>query len=278
MLTFEYLEQFSAFARLGTLSEVSVQMNISQPTLTRNMQKLEAEFGVPLFTRQRNRLQLNENGKLAAAQTQLLLQQAAMMMSQVRALDKAHHTITVVSCAILPLQTLLARLTGILPDRTIASEIKSVAGAVEALQTGAAQLAILLEPPAGEDYISKKIGEEHLMFCLPTSHPLAGRTSLTLEEMNGENLLMMDGIGFWSDLVRSKMPDSRFLIQTERYSLHELIENSLLPCFATDCSIQGRTLSGRVNIPISNEEVNVSYYLAARREYQEKYPGIWKAV
>ena len=276
MLTFEYLEQFAEFANLGTLSGVSEKLHISQPTLTRNMQKLEAEFGVPLFSRQRNRLQLNENGKLAATHTRLLLQQADMMLRQVQALDKAQHTIAVVSCAIFPLQTFLTRLTGILPDKIITSEIKSAAGATEDLEKGTAQLAILLEPPVGSDYISQKIGEEHLMFCLPESHPLADRRSLALEDMNGENLLMLDGIGFWSDLVRAKMPDSRFLVQTERYSLNELIENSLLPCFATDCSIESRLLSGRVTIPISDKEANVSYYLVARREYQKKLPALWR--
>lgn len=124
MLTFEYLEQFAEFARLGTLSEVSEKLLISQPTLTRNMQKLESEFGVPLFTRRRNRLQLNETGRFAAAQTRLLLQQAESMVQQVRALDRAQHTVTVGSCAILPLQTLLARLTSLLPDKIITSEIK----------------------------------------------------------------------------------------------------------------------------------------------------------
>lgn len=275
MLTFEYLSQFAEFASLGTLSEVSERMNISQPTLTRNMQKLEGEFGVPLFTRQRNRLQLNENGRLAAAQAQLLLRQADMMVQQVRALDKAQHTITIVSCAIQPLQMLLTRMTGLMPEKIITSEIKNAAQVMEDLQSGAAQLAILLEPPAGEPYVSEKIGEEHLMFYLPKEHPLAERSSLTLADMNGENMLMLSGIGFWSDLVRQKMPDSRFLIQNERYSLDELTQNSLLPGFATDCTLRERSLPGRVAVPILDEEVNVCYYLAARRELYKTLPGIW---
>lgn len=39
-------------------------------------------------------------------------------------------------------------------------------------------------------------------------------------------------------MVHDKMPDSRFLVQTERYSFQELIANSVLPCFATDLAMK----------------------------------------
>ncbi|MGN1008814.1 MAG: LysR substrate-binding domain-containing protein, partial [Butyricicoccus sp.] len=71
--------------------------------------------------------------------------------------------------------------------------------------------------------VSRRIGEEHLLFLLPESHPLADRASLTLRDLNGENLLLFSEIGFWGKIVRQKMPDSRFLVQSERYSFTELI-------------------------------------------------------
>lgn len=39
-------------------------------------------------------------------------------------------------------------------------------------------------------------------------------------------------------MVHDKMPDSRVLVQTERYSFQELIANSVLPCFATDLAMK----------------------------------------
>lgn len=51
MLELFQLEQLVAFADSGTLSKPAEHLHISQPTLTRAMQKLEDEFGVPLFQR-----------------------------------------------------------------------------------------------------------------------------------------------------------------------------------------------------------------------------------
>ena len=50
-------------------------MHISQPTLTRNMQRLETEFDVPLFHRTKNSISLNETGILAAEDAKMLLKQ-----------------------------------------------------------------------------------------------------------------------------------------------------------------------------------------------------------
>ena len=66
MLELYDLEKLVAVAKTGTLSAASEELLISQPALSRSMRKLESEMGVELFTRSRNRMQLNENGQLAA--------------------------------------------------------------------------------------------------------------------------------------------------------------------------------------------------------------------
>ena len=59
------LEQLLAVAKCGTLSNAAEQLHISQPALSRSMQRLENEIQVPLFIRRKNKIELNENGKLA---------------------------------------------------------------------------------------------------------------------------------------------------------------------------------------------------------------------
>ena len=51
MLNLENLRQFVAFADCGTLAAAAKKCHISQPTITRPMQVLEEDFGVPLFER-----------------------------------------------------------------------------------------------------------------------------------------------------------------------------------------------------------------------------------
>ncbi len=66
MIELLQLEQLAAFAEYGTLSKAAEKLHMSQPTLTHAMQKLESEFDVLLFSRTKNKLEFNDNGKLAA--------------------------------------------------------------------------------------------------------------------------------------------------------------------------------------------------------------------
>lgn len=54
------LKQLADFADLGTLSKVAEEFHLSTPSVTRSMQHLEQYFGVPLFTRGKNKIELNE--------------------------------------------------------------------------------------------------------------------------------------------------------------------------------------------------------------------------
>ena len=51
MLVLEDLAQLAAFADCGTLTRAAESLHISQPTITRTMQRLEDAFEVPLFER-----------------------------------------------------------------------------------------------------------------------------------------------------------------------------------------------------------------------------------
>ena len=75
------------------------------------------------------------------------------------------------------------------------------------------------------------------------------------------------------------MPDARLLVQTERYSFLELIENSTMPVFTTDYyhnELLGSTPApSRVVVPITDPEFNVSYYLVCRKEYSQKFNSLF---
>ena len=87
------LKQLTAFADLGTLSKVAEEFHISTPSITRAMQHLEQYFGVPLFTRSKNKIELNETGHLAVEHARKLLAEAEQAVSQVRAFDQRQRTI-----------------------------------------------------------------------------------------------------------------------------------------------------------------------------------------
>ena len=57
------LEELVTFASEKTLAKTAEKLNVTQPTVTRGMQKLEDELGIQLFDRQPNRIVLTDTGK-----------------------------------------------------------------------------------------------------------------------------------------------------------------------------------------------------------------------
>lgn len=262
MLNLLELEQLAAFADCGTLSKAAEQLHISQPTITRTMQHLEEEFGVPLFSRSKNKIQLNETGKKAVEYAKSLLDDAKEAVTQVQAFHKRLHTITVQSCAPAPLWSLLPILSSEFPQQTISSTLLEEPEILRQVHSGDCEMGILPRSVELEGVKCVPFLEEKLSVCVPYGHHLADRTSLTFQELNGFNCLLLSQIGFWDKLCRDKMPASRFLVQTDSFEFTELVRHSSLLCFTTDLAgdPQGLYLQRKI-IPITDAEANVTYCL-----------------
>ncbi len=113
MLDIYQLEQLLAVAQHGTLSGAAEAIHLSQPSMSRSMKKLEEDLQVPLFDRSKNKITLNENGKLAVKWAEQVLDQLQQMETQVRAFDRSQRTISIGSCAPFPLLDVVQRLTSL---------------------------------------------------------------------------------------------------------------------------------------------------------------------
>ena len=260
------LEQLAAFAEYGTLSKAAEKLNISQPTITRTMQRLEEEFGVPLFERSKNHIALNETGEQAVSYAVQLLKDAKEAVDAVRAFDRSRHTITVSSCAPAPLWRLLPALSDAFPDMTLSSSIKNNASVLEDVKSGHCLLAVLPGIPEEgkipETYCCRPFMKENLAVCVPPDHVLAWYKEVSFEVLNGYNFLLGTRLGFWDDMCREKMPASRFLVQTDQFTMEELIRESSLPCFVTDVAEYDEEIYGdRIVIPISDQAAKITFHI-----------------
>lgn len=260
------LEQLVAFKKYGTLSYAAEMLHLAQPTLTKTMKRLEDEFNVELFIRTKNKLTLNENGELAVAQAERILNDTTNMINMVRALDHSRRTITVGTCSMIPATRLIKHLGNLYPDMTIAAEQKDFETLHTGLLDGTYQYIILpYIPDDADDLQIEELMEEHLYFNLPIEHPLAKSKILSLADINGQNMIVMPDIGFWKDIIDKKMPDSRFLTQTDKTSFEDLLEASVLPSFTSDQAMKDFAQpENRVPVPISDSEVNIRFYAVSR--------------
>ena len=276
MLNLPELKQFVTYAECGTLSAAAEILHISQPTLTRTMKHVEDSFGVPLFHRGKNRIELTETGRLAVEQSRYLLAEAAKAVQEVQSFEQSLHTIIVHSCAPAPLWTLLPDLSRRFPENTITSQLSDIPDIIQNVRNQKADIGIL--PGAIQDselcpeLLCVPYVKENLFVCVPESHALADSDSLTFSQLNGFNCLLRDHIGFWTNLVKEHMPASRFLVQTDEFEFEELVRSSTLLCFATDLAGGDSPLPGRQIIPLTDEAAHVSYHLICGPENRHFLP------
>lgn len=255
------LSQLVAFAELGTLSRVAEEFHISTPSVTRSMQHLEDTFSVPLFVRGKNRIELNETGKTAVEAARKLLREAEQTIQQVRDFDQRQRTIVVKSCAPAPLWELLRSLNAQQAGMMVSSAICQSSEVLAAWEDGSCDIAVLPFPVRK----AEPFMQENLFVCVPAEHELARHKTLTFADINGFNFLLRSELGFWDTLCREKMPASKFLVQTDPAVFDELVGASSLPCFTTDYGQLRGCHADRINIPLTDAEAQVTFYVVKKR-------------
>lgn len=274
MFELNQLEQLLAIEKYKTISKAAEHLNISQPALSRSIQRLEEELEVTLFERQKNKLTFNEDGISALEYARRIMELSNEMKDSLITASKARRTISIGSIAPAPIWTLTPEVSKLHPEMSIQSEIETHDKLEKGLKDGTYQIIVTNDSTADEDTIVVEYCEEDLYVALPPAHPLAGRDSLYLADLNGQSILQYSKVGFWLDICKAKMPDSMFIMQDEFDTLNELRRTSALPAFATN--ITGATPSSehRVMVPLLDDEVNVIFYLKYKKANRKMFKDI----
>lgn len=270
-MEFEQLIHLIAFEKYKTLSNAAKELHISQPVLTRSMQKLEEDLDLSLFERSKNRISLNETGLQAVEYAKRIVEDTQNMKKQLKEFDRKLHTFAIGSCAPAPNTVLIQKVSMFYQDKVISSEMKDINELVTGLLDKTYTVIIMPYESEDDDIESIPFMDEKLYFSLPFDHRLAHQDTISLHEMNGEKMLLMSNIGFWNQMHQKTMPNTKFLIQQDRTVFYDLIELSSLPSFTSDFSIKNDGIpENRVIIPITDDEAHATFYCWYRKENEKE--------
>lgn len=93
-MEYHQLLYFVTVAEEKTVLKASEKLLISQPAITRSIQNLEKELGFPLFTREKKRLILNEDGKAALLEARKVIDAFEHMKQVTVAIQKSRQVIS----------------------------------------------------------------------------------------------------------------------------------------------------------------------------------------
>lgn len=183
------LTQFLAVARLEHLSRAAQELRVAQPSLSRSIARLEAELGTPLFERG-GRLRLNDAGHLLRGYVERALGELeAGRRAVAEAVGDGAGTVRLASETFMAFSGPLAAFKQRCPAVEIELHQLPVTEMARRLRAQDVDLAVASQPIATEGLDSVRLLDEEVALALPVGHPLAGRTSVGVEELVGLPLI-----------------------------------------------------------------------------------------
>jgi DNA-binding transcriptional LysR family regulator len=271
MIDFHQLRQLVTIAEQGSLSAAAKKLHISQPALSRSMQRLETDLGLSLFERRRNRLIFRELGLLAVDRARSLLQDANRYVEDLHAHALQLSTVLIGSNSPGPLWRLSTEAHERFPHVILLEELAEAGQLLTDLRSGRLRLVLIHYPVREAGLLCREYMVEHLQLELPPGHPLCSRESLTLEDLLGMPVLGYRNVGIWRTRFAG-LEGLHIIEQAELDVLEDLALSSGLPVLTSSSSPPPTSrIGGRVTLPILGETTTLPFYLCARGSDQDLF-------
>lgn len=262
----EQLRQLDAIDRYGTMSAAAEHLHITQPSLSRSMKRLEADLGQVLFDRTGNSAMINDAGRLALEHARAILAEERRMRDAFDELARRQRTLKVASVAPAPTWRLTALVVERFPGIILEPDLVAPRRAEGALINREADFSITLRPLQLPGMMSVPLMTEDLSVLVPRENPLSTKSNVSFLDLDGEEFLLYEQIGFWMDVVKERLPHAQFIVQKDRTVFAQLVQSTGLLCFTTDAPENASITDERIGVTIVDADAHATFFLNARTD------------
>lgn len=275
MLENYLLKQLIAFADNRTLSKAAQELHISQPALSKSMQKIEDEINVPLFNRSNRHIELNDAGKIAVKYARLAVQANETVISQTRDFYQAQRTINIGACNSLTLDNInkvILKATPALHTKMIISDDQELIGG---LLHHHFDLVVIHQKIENSELTVKHYLDERLMVTVDQKSKLAKQKSLHFKDLAGMSILAHRSANFWLKICQNNIPNLNLVVQEKLSSISQIVKASVLPMFNSSLAKDlHEQIDNKVTLPIIDDSALTHYYIAYRKEDNQQLRDI----
>jgi len=190
------LRYFVALADARHFGKAAERSFVSQPTLSAQIKKLENYLGVQLIERQPRKVTLTETGQKILPLARRILQESDEIVSLAR---HEHDPLSgKLKVALIPtigpylLPLVARRLRKQLPQLKVMLYEYQTEPLLARLREGEIELGILALPVPHDGLETRELYHESFTVAVPTQHPLAKKSAVKLDDLTGENLLLLE--------------------------------------------------------------------------------------
>ncbi|WP_026678612.1 LysR family transcriptional regulator [Fictibacillus gelatini] len=190
------LESFLEVTRTGNFTTAAENLFITQPALSRIIKSLEDELGTPLFIRTRKKLVLTDAGRILKKHALKIvnqLQQLDAELDKLFMLKNRHVRIglpTITSTIFF--SELIASFHQEFPEVTFQLEEGGSKRTEEKVLNDSLDFGVVVLSEKNDNLDSFMFVHEKLKLVVPSSHPLAGKKEVSLQELKEEGFIMFN--------------------------------------------------------------------------------------
>lgn len=234
-MTLDQLRYFQAVCKYDGVSRAAEILNISQPSVSNAIAKLEEEFGVKLFTRYHKRLQLTKEGQVMSELAVKFLSQAdeiSQTMLELGSKNKALRLGVPPMIGSLVLPVLYGEHFKQYPQLQVRIVEDDTSGLKKLLADNQIDVAFLPHTRSfDDDLCTQHLMELQNVCCVSRSHHLAARKSIQFEELNGEPLVLFKNSFFQTERIldefaRQSLTPNVLINSSQLSTVQNMIANS----------------------------------------------------
>ncbi|WP_127529902.1 LysR family transcriptional regulator [Paenibacillus kobensis] len=181
------LQYFLTVARTEHMTEAAQSLHVTQSSLSKTIQRLEEDLGVPLFDRTGRRLRLNEFGRrflLRAERALFELEQGKQEMNDLSSPENGCIELAVTTASTLP--QLLREFRAKRPNVQFHVQMVRTQKMAALLHRGEVDFCLSSPPIEDSDIESQVVFIDPILVAVPKGHRLADRSSVSLAELKDE--------------------------------------------------------------------------------------------
>lgn len=211
-MTLEDFYSFIVLYQIRNISDAAVELNITQSALSKRLRNMQQELDTRLIsTRNKRQLTITESGEVFFRYAQTITAQYDLMRAELRdyrALRRG--TLHIGSVPIMAQYGLTQKMSGFMhdyPQINIRLEELQGADLLKALQNQAFDLGILRDVQSQQlnksQFETHDLDTDELRVVLAADHPLAQRTSITIADLQDQDVVTLNpGSGVYEKVGR----------------------------------------------------------------------------
>ncbi|HEX7056767.1 MAG TPA: LysR family transcriptional regulator [Bacilli bacterium] len=189
------IQYFIEVAKLEHVTEASYVLHVAQSAVSRQIFKLESELGVNLFIHEGRKVRLTDIGRIFLGHMQQVMKVIEKAQQEIEEfLDPEQGTVRIgfpSSLAAYMVPTVISAFREQHPRVNFVLQHGSYRELIDWVAKGDMNFAIMGPVPQDEKQIKGEIlFREKIFALLPSNHPLAGRSSVKLDELRDDSFVL----------------------------------------------------------------------------------------